>query len=250
MSTPSTPDWLSADQGRLNLGVDLTTGNAVTVNAEENCLIAGAKASGKSNALRVLAAPVLARGGEVVILTGDEVEADTWSAVCEVAVSPRQMADAIDRQYEVMEQRLKEARNEGLTIWQGGQRVFVVDEGVYLLARLKDDDERITRLYRFGSLGRAMRMPLWWSTGNPLSSGPFRGITGKVGSTLNTRIALRTTSRHQSQAILGGTPWSAAPHEIKHSEQGQGYLRYYSNRIQLWHADDDTFRSLRANPQP
>lgn len=240
------PDRIPDDPSLMSFGVNTVTGKEVLLPLHSRILMSGLSKSGKSWAMRPLAAAAHKRG-ELVILDPKGHEGQLWSSSCRVAISPDEVSQAIDYVYDDMIQRRKDMRYRCLNVWDGQQITLLVEEGRSLVSYLDNHPERsrlLNRLLSLTHLGRSSGVALWWITSNPLTGGEHPGAFREIVYGTDICFAFRCANPIQSRTILGAES-QCAPHKIPSdiSWAGHGYLSDYgTDLVRAWFMDDAAVR--------
>lgn len=190
--------------GAPSFGVDMTTGEEVTIALGQRLLIAGMSGAGKSVASR----PLLFDASEgalnaLVIIDLKQVEGRLWDHRARVASAPEAVLAVVAELVAEMHERLA-AMPKGMDTWQPTpdrpRITVVVDEGAEVVSVSKDAVEGLETLAR---MGRAALIDLWWMTQKPTMSGTAAGIPAQIAPQLSTRISLAVSTPTEARTVLG-----------------------------------------------
>lgn len=229
----STTEWTRITDP-VRLGVDISTHKPVTIQAGDRILISGNDDSGKTTLLYTLAKRICVQGDQISFLdgSGGGLEEWPWSPDVSVSSCKESIFDEIDNLHAEMQGRKLYMKDRRLQVWDGPLCVTAVDEGVDLLLHLTTSKEHLHRLIEISLMGRVYGMPVWWTTFNPITTGPTPGLEPHINASLNTRVALRTNRIRAVLDTLGDD--SEVPlSDIRQINPGQGFLSNYPNLIQM-----------------
>lgn len=209
----------------VGIGLDVETGEPVTMPTNERMLFAGSSGSGKSTSLRPLMADVVRDElSALAMIDIKRVEAGLWRPRARVAVTYGQAEELAAELKAEMYDRLKVMETEGQDLWQATPQrpriVLIVDEGTLLMSGPKGLKADVVEL---GLAGRAAEIVVWWCTQKPLMADtPAAGIPTQLAGQMDVRAALKLASATDCRTVFGDDAtekgWDA------HLQPKPGYL--------------------------
>lgn len=203
-----------------SFGVDMITGEDVSVSLGHRMLVAGMSGSGKSTASR----PLLYDASQgplnvLVVIDLKMVEGRLWDHRARVAFQPEDVVDLVTELVEELNDRLASLPKGQATLIPTESRpriTIVVDEGAEVMSSCDkvetivgytDKDVPITEkvsaltgLDSIARMGRAACMDLWWMTQSPTYND---GVPRQIAKQLGLRIGLAVESPAEARVVFG-----------------------------------------------
>ena len=244
---------LSWHPERQGIGLDADSGEVVRVNTDERLLVAGTSGSGKSVALRVLMADVLAKPKTaLVILDLKRAEGALWRHTARVESEPEGVQSVIDELIEEMKEREAIMEARGIDLWEPTDDrpniTVSVDEGAELMAEVPDSVGGLRSLAR---RARAAGIRLWWATQKPTMSGNGPGLDSQIAGQLTTQVCLAVAGSKETRVVLGEDATGKGWHAEDLEKGGWALVRVQGedrapDPVRVWFMEKEHVKALPA----